>query len=143
MQAIIIDCIPIVNPQFASIVGNNAESIPARAEDSHAASPTNSKMIASSKTRPPATRVPVVNNLTPTSHVWLASVQILATATLAEVEGILPEETMAIGRTIRKVATPARTYCSPSFCSVETLVPEEHASVTTMFEHLEPHEVPT
>jgi hypothetical protein len=47
MQAIIVDCVSIVNPQLAAIVGQNAEAIMARSVDSHAACPAYCEVIAS------------------------------------------------------------------------------------------------
>jgi hypothetical protein len=105
MQTIVVDSVPVVNPQFAAIIRNNAESVMASPEESHASSPTHSKMIMSGKARPPASGVPVVHGMTPTSHLWPAPMQILTSTTLTEVEGILPEETMAIGGPMRAAST--------------------------------------
>jgi hypothetical protein len=96
VQAIIIDGVPVVDPQFAAIIGNNAEAVVTSPEDSHTSCPTSSKMVRSGKTRPSATCVPVVHNLTPTSHVWPSTHQVWAPTTHAKVKGVLPEETVTI-----------------------------------------------
>jgi len=49
VQAIVVDCVTIVDPQVASIIGNNAEMVMACPVESHAASPTYGKVIASVK----------------------------------------------------------------------------------------------
>jgi hypothetical protein len=69
VQAIIIDRIPVVDPQLAAIIGQNTKPIMARIEDSHASCPTRSEMIASMEARPMATCVPVVYSMTPTLHI--------------------------------------------------------------------------
>jgi hypothetical protein len=84
-----------------------------------------------------------VNSLAPTSHVRLATIQVLALATLLEVESILPEEASTISGTMafRPHATCAH-HC-PFLSSVRALVPEEHTSMATTLEHLKSHKVPT
>merc|ERR1719199_898120 len=52
MQTIIVDGVPIVDPQLTAIIGDNAEPVVARPEDSQAACPTHSEVITSSKSRP-------------------------------------------------------------------------------------------
>ena len=47
MQAIVINCVSIVNPQLAPIIGYKLEVVMACVEYSHATSPTHSKVIAS------------------------------------------------------------------------------------------------
>jgi hypothetical protein len=136
MQAIVIDCVPIVDPQLAPIIGYDAEMIMASPEDPHAASPTNSKVIASGETRPFATCVAVVNIVFPSSHIGLAPVQVLTPATLAKVEGIFHEETMAICDGMLAVSLATCTHNNPSIASIRPMIPEKHASMTTMFEHL-------
>jgi hypothetical protein len=73
MQTIIVDRVPIVDPQLASIIGDNAISVMACPEDSHASCPTHSEVITSGKTRPSATCVPVIYHLTPALHVGPAT----------------------------------------------------------------------
>ena len=63
MQAIVVNCVSIVDPQLASIIGNELEVVTAALEDSQAASPTHCKVIATSETRPFATGVAIVNHL--------------------------------------------------------------------------------
>ena len=63
VQAIVVNCVSIVDPQLASIIRDNAEMVMASPEESHAARPSHSELIASRKTRPPATCVAIVHNL--------------------------------------------------------------------------------
>jgi len=143
MQTIVIDCVPIVDPQFAPIIGDNAESVMASPEDPQASSPTDSKMIASGKTRPSPTCVFVVHHLAPATHVWSASVQVVAASALTKIEDLLSEDTMTIRR-VTSLSSPlaSRTHNSPSVASIWTVVPEHHTSMTTMLEHLNLHEMP-
>jgi hypothetical protein len=143
MQTIVIDCVPIVDPQFAPIIGDNAESVMASLEDPQASSPTDSKMIAAGKTWPSPTCVFVVHHLAPTTHVWSTSVQVVAASALTKVENLLPEDTMTIRR-VTSLSSPlaSRTHNSPSVASIWTVVPEHHTSMTTMLEHLNFHEMP-
>jgi len=79
----------------------------------------------------------------PTRHVRPATIQVLAMASLTEVENVLHEETSAICDLMALwcfAATCARN--NPSVSSVGTMVPEEHPSMATMFEHLESHKMP-
>ena len=69
VQAIVVDSVAIVNPQFASIVGVNAETVVASSVVSHAAGPTHSKVVTSTGTGPIATRVAIVHHLARNSHV--------------------------------------------------------------------------
>ena len=64
MQAIIVDCIPIVDPQLAPVIGDDAETVIASPSDFQAACPTYGKVIASSKTTPFAVCVAIVRHLT-------------------------------------------------------------------------------
>ena len=63
MQAIVVNCVSVVNPQFASIIGYELEVVTAALEDSQTASPTHCKVIATSEPRPFATCVAIVNHL--------------------------------------------------------------------------------
>jgi hypothetical protein len=123
MQAIIVDCVPVVQPQLAPIVGDNAEPIMAIPEDSQAARPTHGKVITTGKPWPPATCVAIVHIMLPSGHVRPTIVQVLAPATLAKVEDILSEKTMTIS--CARGRTPATcTHNSPSITSVGSMVPE-------------------
>jgi hypothetical protein len=99
-------------------------------------------VIASVKTRPFSPSILVVYFLTPASHVGLAAMQILASAPLTEVEGILHEEAMAIGGAMTGVASATCTHSLPSISSVRTPESEKHASMTTVFKHLKSHHAP-
>jgi hypothetical protein len=109
VQAIVINCIPIVDPQLAPIIGVKAEVVMASPEDSQAACPTHSKVIASRKSRPPAACVAIVHCMAPTSHIWPATIQILAPTALSEIEGILPEEAVTISCAIHSAFPAAGT----------------------------------
>ena len=79
--------------------------------------------------------------MAPASHVRLATVQVRAMAALTEVEDVLPEETIAIRRFMPSVLATC-TYNSPFVSSIETFVPEQHPSCTTMLKHLKSHKMP-
>jgi hypothetical protein len=96
MQAIVVDGEPIVNPQFASVVGNDAESDMASPEKSHTCCPTHSKMITSGETWPPSTCITIVHGVPPASHIWPTVTHAWARAAHTEVEDVLPKETMSI-----------------------------------------------
>jgi hypothetical protein len=112
MQAVVVDCIPIVDPQLAPVIGDDAETVIANSSDFQAACPTYSEVIASGKTTPFAVCVAVVYHLDFAGHVWSASSQILAPTTLSKVEDLLPE---ARGTTRARCARHA-----PSIASVWT-----------------------
>ena len=63
VQAIIVNCVSIVEPQLAPIIGVNLEVVMACPEDSQAACPTHSKVIASRESRPPTACVSIVHCL--------------------------------------------------------------------------------
>jgi hypothetical protein len=105
VQAIIVDRVTIVNPKLASIIRNKAESVMSMPVESGPSSPPSSKMIASSKTTPSATCVSVIHIMFPASHVWLATVKILAVTSLTKVKSILHEKTVAVSCTIASVAS--------------------------------------
>jgi hypothetical protein len=143
VTAIIVDRVPIINKQIAAVVRDKLEVIPAASEDSHASSPTHSEVVTSLKTRPSASSVPVVYFMSPTSHVRPASVEILATTTLTEVERIFHEKTMAICDTITAMPPSAGADNHPAVSCIMTTVPEKHASMTTMFKHFESDHAPS
>jgi hypothetical protein len=142
VQSIIVDSVTIINPQFASIIRDNAKAVIAGLEEPRAGSPAHSKVITSGKARPSSPCVPVVHKMTPTSHVWLAALQKWASTTLTRVEGILPEEAMSICGAECSRSPAACTCDSPTICRVRSSVPEEHTSVASMLEHFQSHELP-
>jgi len=143
VQAIIVNCVSIVNPQLAPIIGDKLEVVVARLEDSQAACPTHCEVIPAAITRPIATSVTIVDIVFPASKIWSATVQVLATATLAKIEGILHEEAMAISDLIIGFLLPATSpHNSPSVASIGTMIPEENPSMTTTLEHLKSHKPP-
>jgi hypothetical protein len=100
MQPIIVDCVTIVNPQLAPIIGDNAQPVMTCLVDSHTTCPTHGKVSASRETRPPLPCIAIINHLAPSCHVRSATVQVLATVTLAKVEGILSEDAVAVSGAI-------------------------------------------
>jgi hypothetical protein len=124
MQAIIVDRVPIVDPQLTAIIGDNAEPVVARPENSHAACPTHSKVIASLESRPFTTCVAIVNIMAPSSHVRLTPVQILAPSTLPKVEGVLHEKSCTVRGTMPTFSHTTCTHNSPSVSCISTMVPE-------------------
>jgi hypothetical protein len=138
VQAIVVNRVPVVDPQLAPIIRDDAKMVMTCPENSQAACPTNSEVIASGEPRPSATCVAIVHNMFPSSHVWSAALQVLATAALAKIVSVLPEETMAISGFV--VITPATCASDdPPVSSIRTMVPEEHASMTTSLKHLKSH----
>ena len=63
VQAIIVNCVPIVDPQLAAIIGYELKVVMACSEDSHAASPTHSEVIATRKAIPSGTCVAIIHKL--------------------------------------------------------------------------------
>jgi len=119
VQAIVVDCVTIVDPQLAPIIRINAEMVMACLVDSHAACPAHSEVITSFETAPFLTCVAIVHIAAPASHVRFAAIQILAPTSLAKVESILHEETMAISGAVTTtylfpvaLPTPGRLYRS-------------------------------
>jgi hypothetical protein len=96
MTAIIVDRVSIIDPQFASVVRIQSESVMASAMKSHATCPADSKVVMSGKPRPSSTCVPVHDIMTPAHQLWPATDQVRSPTALTKVEGILSEETMAI-----------------------------------------------
>jgi len=143
VQAIIIDCVTIVDPQLTPIIGVDTEPVMACLENSQTACPTHSKVITSLETAPFLTCVAIVHIMAPTSHVWLATVQVLAPTSLTKVEGVLHEETVAVSGAMGNLSHATCTNHSPTVCRIGTLVPEEHPSVSTTLKHLKSHNMPT
>jgi hypothetical protein len=90
MQAIIVDGVSIVNPQLASIIGDDAEPVLASPADSQAACPSHCEVIATGKATPLSTGVAIVDYLDYASHVCPTTVQVRATCALPKVERPLP-----------------------------------------------------
>jgi hypothetical protein len=128
---------PVVDPQLATIIRNNAETVMASPENPHATCPMHREVIASGKARPSATCVPIVHHMTPASHLWPWIVQILASTALPKIESIFPEDTMSINcadRSRRLLA--ARTRDRPSVSSVAASVSQKHTCMASMLKHL-------
>jgi hypothetical protein len=142
MQAIIVNCVPVVNPQLAPIIGNKAKVIMACFEDSQASRPTNSEVVPDAIARPIATCVTIVHIVFPPSEVRPATFQVLTTTSLAKVKGVFHEEAMTICYGIVADATTTSTHNGPSVPSIGTMIPEKHASMTSALEHLKSHKTP-
>ena len=80
--------------------------------------------------------------MSPTGHVWSATVEVLTPATLTKVEDVFPKQASAISNFKVRVASAIGTYKRPSVSSVRPMVPEEHASMTTTLKHLESDQRP-
>merc|ERR1719472_631416 len=109
VQAIVVDRVSVVEPEVASIIRDNLEVVMTCPENSHAACPTHSKVIVSVKPWPPSTCVAIVHSMSPTRHVRPATIQVLAMASLTEIESVLHKETMPIcdSMTLRRPRFPA------------------------------------
>jgi hypothetical protein len=143
MQTIVVNRVPIVEPQFAPIIGINLEVVMAGPENSHASCPAHCKVVTSMKARPIPTRVSVVDDVTPTSHVCPSVIQICTSTTLIEVESVLHEETMAVSGT-NDWSTLATCRCKgPSISGIGTSVPKVHTSMTAMLKHFNSHHAPS
>jgi hypothetical protein len=96
VKTIVVDCVPIVDPQLASIIRDDTVLIPASPEKSHASCPTDCKVISSVEARPITTCVPVVHIMFPASHLRPVTGKMLAATALTTVERVLPEQAMAV-----------------------------------------------
>merc|ERR1719331_1948603 len=144
VQSIVVNRVAIVHPQFASIVGVNAEAVVARSEDSHAACPTHSKVVTATETGPIAICVAIVHHMFPALQIRSATVQVLAPAPLTEVECILPEETMTISDPVaRAPRTMICTHKTPSVSCIGTPVPEMDACMPSALEHFKSDKTPS
>jgi hypothetical protein len=144
VQAIVVNRVTIVHPQFASVVRINAEAVVARSEDSHAACPAHSKVVTATETGPVPICVAIVDHMFPALQIGSTTVQILATASLTEVECILPEETMAINDPVARAPRAMMcTHKTPSVSCIGTPVPEVDARMASTLEHFKPDETPS
>jgi hypothetical protein len=118
--------------------------VPTRLEDIHTASPSDGKMVTSSKTRPIATGVLVIYHGLPTSHVRPATAQIWAPTTLTEIEDVLSEKTAAICLSENsRWSIASGSHNIPPVAGVGTPISEEHTCMTTMFKHFKSYHRPT
>merc|ERR1719263_288413 len=111
--------------------------------NSHAACPSHSKVVTPTETGPIAICIAIVYHMFPALQVGSATVQVLAPATLTEVECVLPEETMAISDPVARV--PGAMICThktPSVSGIGTPVPEMDACMATTFKHFKPDKAP-
>jgi hypothetical protein len=96
MATVIVDGVAVVNPELASIIRNNTVAVMSRLEDSHSTCPACCKVVIASKAIPSAASVPVVDLLSPASHLRPTAIQVLTMTALAKVESVLSEVAMAI-----------------------------------------------
>jgi len=146
MQAIVVDCVALIDPQLAAIIGDNPKPVMACPVDSHARCPAHSKVITASEPWPFASCVAIVHHVFPPSLVWPAILQIRALAFLRRIENILPEEALAVGGYIafaNSVFMATGTHNDPTVSCVRAMVPEEHPSMTTTLKHLKSHQMPS
>jgi hypothetical protein len=130
MQAVVVDCISVVDPQLAPIIRVNAELIIACPSYPQHTCPTHGKMIASGKTAPFTVRVAVVHHLDFTSHVWPTPVQVLAPPTLPEVKYLLSEAS---------ASAREGAHNPPPVSGISASIPEQHPCMTTTLKHLNSH----
>jgi hypothetical protein len=74
VQAIVVDSVPIVDPELASVIRYYPEDVSVRTVNPRATCPTNSEVITSAKAWPAATSVAIHYIVTPTLHVWFSTV---------------------------------------------------------------------
>jgi hypothetical protein len=108
VQAIIVNRVPIVDPQLAPIIGDNAEAVMTGLADFQLACPSHCEVIAPSKTTPFSVCVAVIHHLDSASHIWSAAIQILASTALAKVKDLL-QETRSTRTTTSTRAPPCTT----------------------------------
>merc|ERR1719424_1343259 len=149
VQAIVVNCVSIVDPQLASIIGYELEVVTPALEDSQAACPAHSKVIATSEPRPFCTCIAIVHHVSPASMCGSAPIEVLAATSLTKVVDVLPEKASAICglRATLLAATSATasstcTHNHPSVSSVGSMIPEEHPRMTTTLKELKSHETP-
>jgi hypothetical protein len=143
MQAIIINCVAIIDPQLAPIIRDDTESVVASPSDFQCSCPAHSKVITSGKTSPFPIRVAVVHHLNFAGHVWSASTQVLAPTSLPEIVDLLLESSATRAARATCCASSTRAHDDPSVSSIRTVVPEQHASMTTALKELKPHKAPS
>ena len=108
MQAIVVDCVSIIDPQFAAIIGYNAVSVMACSEDSHASCPAHSKVITASKARPFASCVAIVHHLIEHNRLGYSQKN-KSFQNGKESSGPIPKD------------VPANHELNPSFCALVSL----------------------
>jgi hypothetical protein len=143
VQSIVVNGVSVVDPQLASIIGNELEMVPASPEDSQAACPTNSEVITPSEARPCSACVAIVHSAFPARMRGSASIEVLAAPSLTKVINVFPEKTSTVNggsATPRLLAACARN--NPPITSIRTMIPEQHPSMATTLKHLEPHKMP-
>jgi hypothetical protein len=91
MQTIVVDRVTVIDPELASVIRYDAETIIATPEESHSSCPTHGKMISCSEAWPITTCVPVVDGMAPTTQVRPAATETWASTTLTEIKCILSE----------------------------------------------------
>jgi hypothetical protein len=152
MQTIIIDCVPVIDPQLASIIRDDAKPVMACSSDCQGTHPAYRKVITSCEAAPLATSVAIIHHLDSASHVGLAAGQVLTATALPKVENMLhPRATRDSSRLLPAATAfaPATgsafalgTYNDPSISSVRAMIPEKHPCSTTALKELNSHKTP-
>jgi hypothetical protein len=132
VQAIIIDCESVVNPELAAIIRRDRQPVGTTPFDDHGATPTNSEMISSEETWPSARSGSVVHPTDSTSRPCTAATQIRAASTLTEIEDFFPNAHTANGLWSSHSCI---RYNGHSVTGVATPVSEYHACPTATFKH--------
>jgi len=140
---IIVDGVPVVDPQLGTIIGNEREPVMACSEEPDTAGPAHSKVVGTSESRPAATCVAVVDVVPPPRHVRPPVSQILHMAALAEIEDVLPEQAMAVYDSVAPVPVAKGTQHFPAVASVRATITQHDASMASTFEELHPEQVPS
>ena len=81
--------------------------------------------------------------MSPSCHVRPATIQVLAMASLTEVESVLPEETSAVCDLMCGVASATCTHHHPTVASIVSPVPEQHPCMAAVLKHLQPDKMPS
>merc|ERR1719199_1338782 len=105
VQAIIVERVAVVDPELASIIGDELKMVPSSTPNDHPACPTRSKVISTAPAAPPAACVAVVHPRAVASMVNPAAVQVLAPPPLPEVIATLNPATAATSAAIPPATT--------------------------------------
>merc|ERR1712054_360841 len=140
---IIVDGVPVVDPQLGTVIGNEREPVTASAVEPDTAGPAHSKVVGTRESRPPATCVAVVDVVPPPRHVRPPVGKMWHTAALTEIEGILPEQAMAVYDSVADAPVATGIQHSPAVVGVWATITQQDASMATTFEELHPEHAPS
>merc|ERR1719183_1939191 len=77
MEAVVVDGVPVVDPQLGTIVGADHKRVPAPVVDANTASPAHGEVVGTFESRPFATCVAVVDVVSPPRHLRPPAMKIL------------------------------------------------------------------